>query len=165
MAATQTAQAARANQAMDEHEVQTLNITKEVQIAAPVGVVWATMLEEIGPGMGGEKTAMPMKLEAWPGGRWFRDLGNNTGHLWGHVQVIKPPPHDKPLLEIVGPMAMSYAVAGHIQWRLTPEGKATRLTVRHKAIGLIPAEHREGFEMGWNEILKKIQSAAEKARS
>ena len=25
-----------------------------------------------------------MKLEAWPGGRWFRDLGDGNGHLWGH---------------------------------------------------------------------------------
>ena len=41
---------------------------------------------------------MPFKLEAWPGGRWFRDLGNNAGHLWGHVRVIKPPA----LLEISG---------------------------------------------------------------
>ncbi len=32
---------------------------------------------------------MPMKLEAWPGGRWFRDLGDGNGHLWGHVQAIK----------------------------------------------------------------------------
>ena len=41
-----------------------------------------------------------MKIEPWPGGRWYRDLGNNAGHLWGHVQVIKPPT----LLEICGPL-------------------------------------------------------------
>jgi uncharacterized protein YndB with AHSA1/START domain len=165
-----TNQAMKAGQApttqtlSDEREVQTMNITQEVQIAAPVAVVWETILHEIGPGMGGEKMAMPMKLEAWPGGRWFRDLGNNTGHLWGHVQVIKPPPHEKPLLEICGPMAMSYAVASHIQYRLTPEGKGTKLTLKHRAIGLIPVEHREGMKMGWGEILKKIQGAAEKKR-
>ncbi len=164
--AAKTAPAQAARPTADEHEVQTLNITKEAQIAAPVGVVWTTLLEQIGPGMGGPNSGqeMPMKLEAWPGGRWFRDLGNNTGHLWGHVQVIKPPPHDKPLLELVGPMAMSYAVAGHVQYRLTPEGAKTKLTVKHKAIGLIPKEHREGFEMGWSDILKKIQGAAEKRK-
>jgi len=26
---------------------------------------------------------------ALAGGRWFRDIGNNAGHLWGHVQVIR----------------------------------------------------------------------------
>ncbi len=27
--------------------------------------------------------SMAMVLEAWPGGRWFRDLGDQQGHLWG----------------------------------------------------------------------------------
>ena len=80
------------------------------------------------------------------------------------MQVIKGPPHDKPLLEICGPMAMSYPVAGHIQWRLTPEGSSTRLAIKHKAFGLIPADHREGFAQGWGDILKKIQNAVEKKR-
>ena len=75
-------------------------------------MVFDTLLESAGP-----TANMNLKLEAWPGGRWFRDLGNNTGHLWGHVQVIKPPK----LLEICGPMMMSYPVASHIQYRLTEE--------------------------------------------
>ena len=47
---------------------------------------------------------MPMKIEPWPGGRWYRDLGNDNGHFWGHVQAIKQPT----LLEIYGPLFMSY---------------------------------------------------------
>ena len=63
------------------------------------------MLDQLGPEgqMPGGKP-FPMKIEPWPGGRWYRDLGNNSGHLWGHVQVIKPPT----LLEICGPLMMSY---------------------------------------------------------
>ena len=57
---------------------------------------------------------MPMMLEPWPGGRWFRDLGDNNGHLWGHVQAIKRPT----LLEITGPLMMSFAVASNLQYRL-----------------------------------------------
>jgi len=34
-----------------------------------------------------EAKPMPMKLEAWPGGRWYRDLGDNNGHFWGVVQA------------------------------------------------------------------------------
>jgi hypothetical protein len=34
---------------------------------------------------------MPLKIEPWPGGRWYRDLGDNNGHLWGHVQASKRP--------------------------------------------------------------------------
>jgi uncharacterized protein YndB with AHSA1/START domain len=64
---------------------KTLHVVKEALIAAPMEVVFAMVLQPHGP-----LKDMNMKLEAWPGGRWFRDTGNNTGHLWGHVQVIKP---------------------------------------------------------------------------
>ena len=46
---------------------------------------------------------MPMILETKPGGRWYRDLGGDNGHLWGFVQSIKRPS----LLEIWGPLFMS----------------------------------------------------------
>ena len=55
-----------------------------------------------------------MMLEPWPGGRWFRDLGNGNGHFWGQVQAIKAPA----LLEITGPLMMSFAVASNVQYRL-----------------------------------------------
>ena len=74
-------------------------------------------------------TPMPMVLEEWPGGRWFRDLGNGQGHLWGFVQVIKPPT----LIEIQGPLFMSYAVAGHVQMRLTQISDRTTLVLSARA--------------------------------
>ena len=83
----------------------------------------------------------PMVIEPWPGGRWYRDLGNNSGHLWGHVQVIKPPT----LLEICGPLMMSYPAINHLQYRLKAEGGVTRLVFLHRAMGLILPEHREGI--------------------
>jgi uncharacterized protein YndB with AHSA1/START domain len=134
--------------------IQTLFIQKDRLIAAPMDIVFETMLQPHG-GM----AEMSVKLEAWPGGRWYRDLGNNAGHLWGHVQVIKPPK----LLEIVGPMFMSYAVAGHIQYRLTEEDGGTRLTLTHQAIGLITSDHIDGATKGWGEILDSVKAASEKA--
>src|SRR4051794_28377166 len=101
------------------HEtIQTLCVEKEVHIAALIETAFEALLEELGPGNEIPGAPMPMVLEAWPGGRWFRDLGKNSGHLWGHVQVIKPPS----LLEISGPLFMSYAAANHVQYRLTAEG-------------------------------------------
>ena len=97
--------------------------------------------------------AMPLKLERFPGGRWFRDLGENAGHLWGFVQVIKPPT----LLEIQGPMFMSYPVAGHVQFRLTEVPGGTKVTVRHRAFGLIEDAHREGAVKGWQQILNGME--------
>src|SRR5687768_10210629 len=135
-------------------EVQTLRVHKELLIEAPQDVVFESILEELGPGGVHESgAAMPMKVEPWPGGRWYRDLGDNAGHLWGHVQVIKPPA----LLEICGPMAMSYAATNHIQYRLKAEGRVTRLTLHHRAIGLIPQEHRDGMPEGWTQWLQEIR--------
>jgi len=142
-----------------EQAVHTLEVTKEENIAAPIDVVFETLLEQIGPrNEGGPGSPLPMKLEAWPGGRWYRDLGNNTGHLWGHVQVIKPPT----LLEISGPLFMSYPAISHVQYRLTAEGPKTRLKFAHRAIGLSTPEHREGVVKGWTAILTKIREAAER---
>ena len=85
-------------------EVQTFDFTKAVVIDAPVEVTFDAVLAELGPeGSMPDGKPFPFKLEPWPGGRWFRDLGNDSGHFWGHVQVIKPPK----LIEICGPTFMS----------------------------------------------------------
>lgn len=138
--------------AESQRPIQTVQIKKEIQIAAPIEIVFEQLLEPAGPLAG-----MALKIEPWPGGRWFRDLGNNTGHLWGHVQVIKPPK----LLELCGPMMMSYPAASHVQYRLTEEAGGTKLTLLHRAVGLIEPEHIEGFPKGWTETLDAIKAMAE----
>src|SRR5882762_7101449 len=56
-----------------EQTVHALEIVKEEEIAAPIGVVFETILEQMGPENEAPGTGpMPMKLEAWPGGRWYR---------------------------------------------------------------------------------------------
>ncbi|MGH9483399.1 MAG: hypothetical protein ACRD1L_15025, partial [Terriglobales bacterium] len=65
----------------------TLSITGEIHVKATPAATFEALLETLGPGMlGAENKPMPMKIEAWPGGRWFRDLGDGNGHLWAHVQ-------------------------------------------------------------------------------
>jgi len=83
-------------------EATTIHIAEEIVVRASIEVTFATLLEQLGPynEAGGPDKPMPMKLEAWPGGRWYRDLGDNNGHFWGTVQAIKKPS----LLEICGPM-------------------------------------------------------------
>jgi hypothetical protein len=137
--------------------VQTLRIEKQIVINAPIEIAFEAILEELGPAnelMNG--TPMPMVLEPFPGGRWFRDLGQNTGHFWGHVQVIKPPK----LLEICGPLFMSYPSANHIQYRLEAEGLQTRLSFLHRAIGEIAPDHREGVNAGWGYKMERLQTIA-----
>jgi uncharacterized protein YndB with AHSA1/START domain len=139
--------------------VDSLEICKEIEIAAPIEMAFEAVLEELGPEcqMPGDKP-FPMKIEPWPGGRWYRDLGNNAGHFWGHVQVIKPPT----LLEICGPLMISSPTANHLQYRLKVEGSGTRLVFIHRATGMIPAEHRDGFPEGWGYWVNRIRELAER---
>jgi hypothetical protein len=151
---------APANSARDHSNrtIETLEILKHELIAAPVEVVFETLLEQLGSRFEtAEGSPLPMKLEPWPGGRWYRDLGSDTGHFWGHVQVVKPPA----LLEICGPLCMSYPAISHLQYRLKWEGAVTRLTLAHGAIGLLAREHCEGIPQGFAHHLKKIRAAAE----
>jgi uncharacterized protein YndB with AHSA1/START domain len=138
--------------------VESLEISKEIEIAAPIEIAFQAMLEQLGPEsqMPGGKP-FPMKLEAWPGGRWYRDLDNHSGHLWGHIQVIKPPS----LLEICGPLMMSYPAVNHLQYRLKAEGGVTQLAFLHRAMGLFLPEHREGLPKGWQYWLERIRELAE----
>ncbi|MDB5298942.1 MAG: hypothetical protein JWO87_605 [Phycisphaerales bacterium] len=145
-----------------EQPVQTINIVKNVEIAAPIDIAFEAVLQELGPGSEmPDGKPFPMKIELWPGGRWFRDLGNDAGHFWGHVQVIKPPT----LLELCGPMFMSYPAVSHVQYRLTAEGEITRLKLTHTAMGLIPKEHQEGVSTGWEHGVNRIRQIAERLKN
>ena len=136
--------------------IKTINVVKEIQIAAPADVVFETLLQPHGP-----LKSMNLKIEPFPGGRWFRDLGNDAGHLWGHVQVIKPPK----LLELVGPTMMSFPVSSFIQYRLTEQPNGTLLKFTHQAFGLIPADFQLNVSKGWGEMLDGIRAAAEQPRA
>ncbi len=139
--------------------ISTLEIIRDQRINAPLTKTWDTLLAILGPlnePMPGHP--MPMKLEPWPGGRWFRDLGNNTGHFWAHVQVIKPPA----LLELCGPLFMSYPGTNHVQYRLTAEGSVTTVRIVHRAIGVIPADHKTGVVTGWQNELDQLKQLAER---
>ena len=140
-----------------QDEVKTLRIEKDLLIAAPIEIVWESVLEEVGPQMSPRDEVMPMTLEAWPGGRWWRDLGEKQGHLWGHVQVIKPPK----VLEICGPMFMSYPAMNHIQYRLAAEGEGTRMKFSHRGYGLLDSEQLKGADQGWGKIAENIRKSAE----
>jgi Activator of Hsp90 ATPase homolog 1-like protein len=135
----------------------TLNITQEIHVRASLEVTFAALLEELGPHNEADGKPMPMKIEPWPGGRWYRDLGDNNGHFWGHVQAIKKPT----LLEISGPLFMSYAAANNLQYRLSENAGGTLIKFHHIALGVIPDNHRQGMQKGWNMIHARVRERAE----
>lgn len=144
-----------------EQAIHTLEVAREEEIAAPIEIVFETLLEHLGPLNAAPDYPLPMKLEPWPGGRWYRDLGNNTGHFWGHVQVIKPPT----LLEICGPFFMSYPAISHVQYRLAADGEVTRLRLLHRAIGQIPPGTQEAAGEGLSDWFRRLREAAERRKT
>ena len=138
-----------------------LVVNQEIHVEAGLEDTFEALLEQLGPeNSTPEGVAFPMKLEAWPGGRWFRDLGDGNGHFWGHVQAIKRPT----LLEISGPLFMSYAVVSNVQYRLSAVDGGTLIQFHHKALGVIQEDHRQGVSKGWGHNLSRIRERAESAK-
>jgi len=135
----------------------TLNITQEIHVRASLEVTFAALLEQLVENDTPEGKRMAMKLEPWPGGRWYRDLGDDNGHFWGHVQAIKRPT----LLEITGPLFMSYPVVSNLQYRLSEEDGGTLIKFHHAALGLIQDDHRQGVRKGWIHMHDRIKERAE----
>lgn len=137
----------------------TVSFTEEIRVRASLEATFAAMLEEIGPYNELEPgKPLPMKLEAWPGGRWYRDLGDGNGHCWGHVQAIKR----STLLEISGPLMMSYPTVSNIQYRLTHADGETLIRFHHLAFGLLKEEHKAGFPLIWKYTHGRLKTRAEK---
>jgi len=139
----------------------TLDLTEEIHVRASLDATFEALLEQMGPGntgVGG--VPMPMVIEARPGGRWYRDLGDDNGHFWGHVQAIKRPT----LLEITGPLFMSLAVVSNVQYRLKEVEGGTLISFRHSALGFIPDDYRQGMTRGWAPLHERVRKQAEARR-
>jgi hypothetical protein len=137
-----------------------LRVTQEIRVKASLEKTFAALLEQVGPSNERpDGTPMPLKLEAWPGGRWFRDLGDGNGHYWATVQSIKRPT----LLELSGPLFMSEPVTNNVIYRLSEEGGETLIKFSHTAFGPVQQNHREGVTTGWHHIHAKVRERAEKA--
>jgi uncharacterized protein YndB with AHSA1/START domain len=140
-------------------EQLTLTVNEEIHVRAPLETTFQTLLEEMGPHNEtpyGDK--LPMTIEPWPGGRWFRDLGGDNGHYWGVVQAIKRPS----LLEICGPLFFSAPVMSNLQYRLSAVEGGTLITFRHSALGFVPDEVRKNLGTGWRALHARVQRVAER---
>jgi len=70
------------------------------------------------------------------------------------VQVIKPPT----LLELSGPMFMSYPALNHVEIKLAQAPGGTQVTLRHRAIGILEETHRQNIGRGWKHYLDNVVS-------
>jgi hypothetical protein len=139
---------------------QTLIVAEEIRVRASVEQTFDSLLVQLGrQNQAPDGSPMPMILEPHPGGRWFRDLGHDNGHLWGFVQSIKRPV----LLEIWGPLFMSTAATSNLLYRLreTPEGAI--ISFAQTLVGPVPEDHRPQLGSGWAALHARVRAAAEAA--
>jgi hypothetical protein len=140
----------------------TLALNQEIHVRATLEVTFAALLEQIGPrNETHDGKPLPMKIEPWPGGRWYRDLSDGNGHFWATVQAIKRPT----LLELTGPLFMSSPVLNNLQYRLREKDGGTLITFRHTALGFVSEEHKAGMTQGWAHILDGVRRQSETIRS
>lgn len=130
-----------------------LDLEQSIEVQADLDEAFPVVLYRLGEGQESPNgQPLQLVLEPWAGGRWYRDRGEGVGHLWGHVQAIKSPT----LLELCGPLFMSYPVLNHIEVRLERIEDKTRIRLRHRALGLLEKKHRESFSIGWRYIFERI---------
>lgn len=141
-------------------ESQTFTITEDIAVRASLEQTFASLVAQMGRlNESPDGKPLPMVLELQPGGRWYRDLGGNNGHLWGFVQSIKRPT----LLEVWGPLFMSTAATSNLLYRLTETPDGTLITFRHTLVGPFPDEHRPQLRSGWTALHARVRKAAESA--
>jgi hypothetical protein len=143
---------------IEEKAAFDIDIEQRVVVQAPINDVFEGLIHRMGEGnKGAEDAPMPMVLERRPGGRWYRDLGNDAGHLWGHVQAIRPPD----LLEVYGPLAMSLPVANNVIIRLKEIDDGTEVVLKHIGSGPVPEGWDEGYRGGWGDWLNDVKTDCE----
>jgi hypothetical protein len=141
-------------------ESQTFTITEEISVKASVDQTFQSLIVQMGRlNEGPDGTPLPMVLEPFPGGRWYRDLGGDNGHLWGFVQSIKRPA----LLEIWGPLFMSTAATSNLLYRLSETADGALIKFTHTLVGPFPEEHRSRLKSGWSALHARVRKAAEAA--
>jgi hypothetical protein len=139
-------------------ENQTFTITEEITVRASLEQTFASLVAQMGRlNETPDGAPLPMILEPYPGGRWYRDLGGDNGHLWGFVQSIKRPA----LLEIWGPLFMSTASTSNLLYRLSEIPEGTFITFTHTLVGPFPEEHRPRLTSGWAALHARVRKAAE----
>ena len=118
-----------------EQEIQTISIQREIAIAAPIEIAFEAMLEEMGPG--GEMPdgkPFPMVIEPWPGGRWYRDLGNNPATSGGTSRSSSR----RRCSSCAGRCSCPSPPSTTCSTGFTADGEGTRLEFTHRAMGPIP---------------------------
>lgn len=132
-------------------------IEQEVLIRAPrlrvfdaitrdIGQWWAFRLAEHGS---------QLILEPQVGGRFYEDLGDGEGALWGTVTRIKRPE----ILRLSGPLGMTTPVVSVYTYELSDSDGGTLLKLSHHVVGEPSPKWEESHRRGWGQLLNRYLKA------
>lgn len=139
--------------------IDTFTITEEIQVHASLEDTFDSLISQLGrQNETPDGKPLPMILETFPGGRWYRELGGDNGHLWAFVQSIKRPV----LLEFCGPLFMSTGATSNMMYRLSEKDGGTLISFRHTVVGPFPEDHRSQIGTGWKAMHARVKRVAER---
>lgn len=97
-----------------------------------------------------------VRLEPWPGGRFYEDSGANDGALWGTVTYVKRPE----IIRLHGCLGMlDRPVVSVYSYELVDANGSTVLKLRHRCIGDLDPKWAKAHGDGWGELLGKFLKA------
>ena len=114
-------------------------------------------------------TPAPAPARRIPVNKWIVTISISFGTLMGAIDssiVNVALPHIRgavgaTLLEITGPLMMSFAVASNVQYRLKETDGGTLITLRHSSLGLFPDGFRDALGQGWRHVFDRVRRRAE----
>jgi uncharacterized protein YndB with AHSA1/START domain len=133
-------------------------VRAEVEVAAPPGVVWRALIEDVGAWWPHSFTDDPrISMEPWIGGR-FMEEWDGGGALYAVVTHIV----EGKRLTVSGSMGMQGARQYVKTYELEASGDGTVVRTTASTLGDIPDEMRENYRVGGIELLDALKAHAEK---
>lgn len=133
-------------------------IEQDLDLEIPVEKAWEALVDVSGWWCHYFADTQPrLTLEPRLGGRFFEDWGDGQGALFGTVTYVKKPE----ILRLSGPLGMDTPVNSVYEFRLTEKKGRTRLTLTHRATGLMDRKWAKSHKNGWKELWKHLRRFAE----
>jgi uncharacterized protein YndB with AHSA1/START domain len=133
------------------------DIHAEVRIAAPVEIVWRSLMEDVGAWWPHSFSEEPrVSMEPWVGGRFMEEWDGGSA-LYALVTHIVTGAR----LTISGPMGMRGARQYVKTYELAADGDGTLVTTTASMLGDIDDELRESYTAGGAQLLQALKAHAE----
>jgi uncharacterized protein YndB with AHSA1/START domain len=133
------------------------DIHAEVRIAAPVEIVWRSLVEDVGAWWPHSFSEEPrITMEPWVGGRFMEEWEGGSA-LYALVTHMVTGAR----LTISGPMGMRGARQYVKTYELAADGDGTLVTTTASMLGDIDDELRESYTTGGAQLLQALKAHAE----